>query len=142
MLGAVVIRRNEFGGGWEQIADVMVFSPIPYLRLDANDIIQDVSTSFCTLLGIPPTPENVAAVKHTSLRSYCADSVSEAEYDRVAARRRQGLSVEPYILELVRKDKSTVRVRVHSAALPATDMSGMPVTFGILVEQAAGKHSS
>jgi len=141
MLGASVMRRGEFEAALERIADVMCFSPTPYLRLDANDMIRDASASFCTLLGFAPTKENMNAIRQTSLRSYCADAVSEAEYDRVADRRRLSLPVDPYILELRRKDKSTIRVRVHSAALPATETSTMPVTFGILVEQMGGKHA-
>ena len=46
------------------------------------------------------------------------------------------MPVEPYILELRKKDQTTVRVLVHSAALPKMEETGLPETFGILVEQS------
>jgi PAS domain-containing protein len=136
MWGSNVMQRRELTVALEAVAEVMTCSPAPYLRLDSQDRIKDVSASFCALVGTAPTSENVAAVKLTTFRSYCADALSQAEYDRVESKRRKGLSVEPYTLELRKKDQSTVRVRVHSAALP-TEQAGLPETFGILVEQSS-----
>ena len=133
--GSNVMQRKDLVAALERVAEVMSFSPTPYLRLDSTDRIRDASPSFYSLIGIPPTAENIAMVKQKTFRSYCADALSEAEYERVETRRRQGLPVGEYVLELRRADQSTVRVRVHSAALPEMETSGLPETFGILVEQ-------
>jgi PAS domain-containing protein len=137
--GSNVMQRKDLAAALERVAEVMSFCPTPYLRLDSTDKIRDASASLCALLGITPSAENIALLKQKTFRSHCADALSEAEYDRVEARRREGLPVGEYVLELRRTDQSTVRVRVHSAALPKTEDTGLPETFGILVEQITPK---
>ena len=136
MWGSNIMQRRELESAFENVANVMRFSPTPYLRLDPEDKLKDVSFSFCRMLGIPRDPKTLASLRDTTLRSLCANKESQDEYDRVQQRRSLGKEVEPYPLDLRWRGGSTVRVRVHAATLPGSEHSGLPETFGIFVEQA------
>jgi PAS domain S-box-containing protein len=127
--GSNVVRRRDFATALEEVATVMSNSPTPYLRLDSTDRIRDVSESTCTLLGY-----DADELKKKKFRSLC-DEQSLAEYDRVEDLRNKGAPVDPYRLKLLKKNMEAVSVKVHSAAVPKMDGTGLPETFGILIPQ-------
>jgi hypothetical protein len=49
--------------------------------------------------------------------------------------RKNAEHVDSYLLDLQAGDGSEIRVRIFSAAVPASEDSDLPETFGILVEQ-------
>jgi PAS domain S-box-containing protein len=129
--GSNVVRRRDFATALEGVAAVMSNSPTPYLRLDSEDRIRDVSESTCTLLGY-----DADELKKKTFRSLC-DPQSLGEYERVEDDRRKGEPVKPYPLTLRKKNNETVSVEVHSAAVPKMEGKGLPETFGILIERPA-----
>jgi PAS domain-containing protein len=132
--GSNVMRRREFETSFGRMAEVMYNSPTPYLRLDSEDLITDVSESFCALVGTPPTTEGISELKKKTFRSLLADQASLSEYERVEAARKRREHVPPYVLTLRKNGGATVAVRICSAAVPATEEEKLPQTFGILIE--------
>jgi PAS domain-containing protein len=128
------MRRREFETSFGRMAEVMYNSPTPYLRLDSNDQISDVSESFCTLAGVSPTADGISELKKKTFRSFLADQTSLSEYDRVEAARKRNEHVAPYVLTLRKSTGALTTVRIISAAVPATEEEKLPQTFGILVE--------
>lgn len=137
MWGSNIMQRRELELAFENVAKVMRFSPTPYVRLDSEDKMKDVSFSFCRMLGIPRDAGTLAALRDLTLRSLCANKESEDEYERVQRLRAAGQEVEPYPLDLRWRGGNIVRVRVHGATLPGSEYKGLPETFGIFVEQPA-----
>jgi hypothetical protein len=133
--GSNVMKHREYQSSFSKLAEVMYYSPTPYLRLDSEDRICDMSASFCWLIGVQPTPDNFDALKGKTFRSICANNNSREEYDRVQQLRKDAEQVDSYLLDLKANDGSQVKVRVFSAAVPPAENSDLPETFGILVEQ-------
>ena len=50
-------RMEEFETAFHKVAQVMFYSPTPYLRLDPGDKIVDLSASYCTQLARLGQPE-------------------------------------------------------------------------------------
>jgi len=141
--GSTVMQRREYESAFREVGQVMYNSPTPYVRLNSEDYIVDVSASFCSLLGFEITRETYEHLKTKTFRSFCADKPSMDEYDRVERLRKQELAVEPYLLTLSRLSRTPITVRVCSAVVPSATLGQLPETFGILIEpEKPIKHQS
>ena len=134
--------KKEYEESFDQMGRVMFKSPTPYVRLRADDFIHDCSLSFCEKLGYPPSGESVRLLKQRRFQDLIDDDEEQlATYHEVQELRKSKRPVKPYPLRMRRKDESTVDVVVRSAAVPSRE-SGMPETFGILLDVKEDSNSS
>jgi PAS domain S-box-containing protein len=127
-------QSHDYEAAFKRVAEVMVESPTPYIRLDSNDKIRDFSGSFLDLIGWDP--EKAQKLSSTKFRSLLADEESRQTYDDVESRRRKDDDVEPYHVKLRRVDGSAKSVKIVSAAVPDSQGGEMPETFGLLLGPA------
>jgi len=135
--GATIRRNREYEQAFGRVAQVMYQSPTPYVRLDSNDFIKDLSLSFCEKLGLSKTKESHERLKKYTFRSLCADPESKKLYDGVQENRKNRGPVDPYPLKLRLPDDNgpIASVIIVSADVPSTEHRGtIPETFGILLD--------
>jgi len=130
-------HKNEFEKAFLRVGKVMLHSPIPYVRLDAEDRIVDCNLSFCEKFGLTEDEHLREAMLNCTFRSLCADAASRKEYDAVQENRKNRQPVDPYTIKFryPKPGFKEFQAKVVSADIPSTSISGkMPETFGILLD--------
>ena len=128
-------HRQEYEEAFKRVASVMIESPTPYVRLDAQDRICDLSLSFCAMLEYLTNEDSIVELKTRTVRSFCADKRSEETYDSVQEKRKKRQKVEPYQLTLRTRKGLVVSVWVVSADIPSGKPGKLPETFGIFLDK-------
>jgi hypothetical protein len=128
----------------DNVGRVMLSSPTPYVRLDADDHIINGNASLASFLGLPGTMEAVEnELKGTRFEDWISDA-SKAVYHRVQDSRRNGDSVTPYPLHFRVRNQGDEVAFVFSSVVPAgqTSKGILPETFGILVRSDSADRSN
>jgi hypothetical protein len=134
-------ERKLLHAALDNVSGVMLESPTPYVRLDANDNIINGNASLAGFLGFPETMETVEKeLKGTRFEDWIWGSDSITTYHRVQDSRRKGEPVKPYALRFRTGDHSDAHAWVFSSVVPATQATkdSLPETFGILVPSRIG----
>jgi hypothetical protein len=120
----------------DNVSDVMLKSPTPYVRLDAEDHIINGNASLAGFLGFPATLDAVEKkLKGTRFQDWIWGEESKTEYHRVQDSRRNGDPVKPYKLRFRTGNHRDAKAWVVSSIVPASQakLGSLPETFGILV---------
>jgi hypothetical protein len=131
---------------FKAVDEVLYGAPMPYCRLNAQDMIVDCNTAFCGFLKWPTDQQSVNALKNQTLESLLAQP-SRAKYHAVQELRMAGKPVPPYNLFFVCKDGTEAVGEMKSGVIPSrtrlpdstsATSQQLPETFGILTPLESG----
>jgi PAS domain-containing protein len=128
-------EKRDLHTALDNVSTVMMSSNTPYVRLSDEDRILNANPCLAEFFGFPRTVE---AVQKELIKTKFEDWISDPSkrvYHKVQTQRQSGELVEPYELEFLGPNNTTVRAKVISSVVPASQgrAGGLPETFGILV---------